>query len=1436
MDYRIGIDIGSDSIKSVVMKGEEIIPVEPIKIKGKPLEKLGELLNKLKNDHMPGHNGQVIVGIAGKGSEKIAMMLSVEHVEEIDAIVASANRLMPDICNIIEIGAESQAYLSLYRDEHSQCMLLEDAIPGGKCAGGTGSFLDYMHKRLKYDSLEEFIQVGLSVESPAGISGRCAVFAESDIVHHYQKGTPKERIVAGIHQAVARNYKSMIQKSKAPADAIALIGGVAHNECLRHHMALELGLKSEQLIVPRYYQFLTAIGAGLRAHKKADLHHALREIEKGLSTPFDYASTEPISLEKSRILDAPPLPENIGTIALAALGVDIGSVSTKAALVTEIDGTFHVLASHYRRTEGNPIKAVQLTLAEIRAEIERNDFQIETIVAATTGSGRYLTGYFIGAHLINDEITAQASGTSTFFKDEDITIIEIGGQDSKFIQLKNGAIADFEMNWACAAGTGALIEKHAKNLDIDIKNFGALALAGDRPPIINSTCAVFSESALVHFQQNNVSVENLCAGAAIASAKNYLVKVVRSRPISDCIVFQGAVAFNRGMVGSFETLLSRPICVPAYPHLTGAIGAARLAYDDMTARPVESPFKGFGAILNAEYNLSSFQCAHCHNECHVNRFVVGEEKFFQGDRCDRYSAAQKKKKKSTLPDLFEEREELLMTVYRRPDGKKTGQRVGIPRGLLFSDYYPFFNAFFSELGFDVIPSERTNKRTIARGIQSTVAEPCFPVKVAHGHVAELLEKAPEFIFLPAIISAETPVGTYDSSITCPYVQSAPDVIKSAFKKDNTPAEKKGGPRFLAPTLFFDRGDKHVERVFKDLGKEIGRTPQQVTAALKVARKTLAEFRDRIKARGEEIFKGLNDETMAFIIIGRPYAIHDSAVNMDAAKKVLDEGYLPIPLDYLPLHLYDASGSWPNIYSVQGQKKLAAAKLIAEKKNLHALVVTYFGCGPDAFLDQMFKEEIGRHYLTIQIDEHTSDTGMITRIQAYLNSAGHKERKEERKSICTADKPVSEMIGKILWVPSMNGGSAVLASSMRAFGIDARVLPRSTDPGISLARKYICGDVCLPMLHTSEDMLTRATAEDFSPRKEAFFQGKSGGPCRYGMYFMLEKNILDLLHGDVDVATLGNKNSTGGLGNAFLITVWDALVAHDVLEKMLFHTRPYEEIEGSADQLFERHLKRLCEIVEKKEYSVDTSAAQARMMLSDSHLKPLKTLISGARGDFEALGMKKEPAKPLVGIVGEFFVRLHEPSNQYIIRHLEAHGAEVWLAPITEFFGYSNYISGVHARDRFKDTGNPCYLAEAKMREYLGDFALRDEHALFREALPLLHGFEESTPEEVVTMGERYVNKFFGGEAILSMGKSEDFARKALDGIVSVGPFNCMPSLIVSALSRELRRAHGNIPFLNLDYDGYEDSARDKRLAMFMSQVRERRNLRAKEPSEPFVSV
>ncbi len=1423
MDIKVGIDIGSDSIKAVVLRNgsRDIEKIEPIKVLGKPLVKLKTLLLDLKQKIKNGD--KVFVALTGTGAVKVSQAVGIEALPEIEALSASVNLLDEDVEHIIEIGAETQKYLSFFRDKKTGAKLLEDVIPGGKCAGGTGSFLEYMHKRLKYPTLEDFVETGLRVKDPASISGRCAVFAESDIVHHYQKGTPRERIVAGIHQAVARSFKNLIKKGTLPRKKIALVGGVAKNRCILRHLANELKLDDDQIVVPKDAQHMGAIGAAMLAEKPVNLSQVIDRLDRWISTPFDYEHTSPLKLEKSVIMSQPE-DEAIKDVdlELAALGVDIGSVSTKAVVISKIDGKYRVLASFYRRTEGNPVEAVKDVISKIGNQLKEKNIKIKKLVAATTGSGRYLTGYFIGANEIKDEITAQAHGVSTFIKEKDLTVIEIGGQDSKFLKLRDGVIFDFEMNWACAAGTGALIEKHAKNLGIPITEFGDYALKGDKPPIINSTCAVFSEAALMYFQQNNVSVENLCAGACLASAKNYVIKVVRNRSIGEKVAFQGAVAFNKGMIAAFETILEKPIIVPPYPHLTGAIGCARIAYESQEKKPTPSKFRGFENIVKAKYNLTSFTCKHCGNECSVNVFKVGKEVFYQGDRCDRYSGAQKQSKGEGIPDLFKERQEMLLNAYKPKNIPEDAPTVGIPRGLLFNDYYPLFSAFFGELGCKVIPSPPTDKQIIRRGMEKVVAEPCFPIKVAHGHSAYLIEQGVDYLFLPAIMRAEEPYGDYELAVTCPYIQTAPDVIKAALEIDKTKT------KLLSPVLFLDRGFKHFLRKMTEVGRTLGKSPQEVKKALKVALKVQEEFNKKVQEKGREVLRNLPANQLAFVIIARPYSLYDEGINMNVAKKVRDEGYLAIPFDMLPLkdRKWDPSDTWVNIYPVQGQKKVAAARFIKSHPNLHALVVTYFGCGPDAFIDQMFYKELNRQYLTIQIDEHTSDTGILTRIQAHLSSARFEEEKaKERMQISTETTPITEIIGKKrLWIPYMNEASKILAACLRAYGIDAKALSPSKDPALTLARDRISGDVCTPMLYTTQDMLERASAPDFDPDKEAFFQGKSGGPCRYGMYFMLEKLIIEEMVGKkVDFVTLGNKNSDGGLGSAFLVMAWDSLVAHDMLLKMLLHTRPYEIHKGDSEAIFDKYISKMEKIVEDPK-NKPKNIIQMAGAVTGGILHKLYKLLEEARLEFEKVPANRTP-RPLVGIVGEYFVRQRDDSNFYIIRTLEEMGCEVWLAPGTEFLGYSNYITGYHAEDEWKDGGNFNAWKEIQLRKTLNELAMGREHKLFEAIKPYVGHLYDIPPAEVVDLGKEYLTPFFGGEAILSMGKSEDFVRRGLDGIVSVGPFNCMPSIVVAALSRELRRKHNKIPFLNIDFDGFDDNTRQVRISAFVSQVKERMKLK-----------
>ena len=1406
MAVRIGFDVGSDTVKAVIIRDNDNIEIlDVVRVLGQPVLRVKEILEKLFSKDA---GTDILCGVTGSGAASFKKLIGIDAVHEPNALAAAIDRLYPEVRTVIEMGRESQKYLLFERDAVSGKLLVEDSNLGNKCASGSGSFLDHMAKRLNYSSIEEFAKVALETESPASLSGRCAVFTESDITHLYQKGTPRDRIAAGIHQAISRNYRSAIARGKEFRDKIAFIGGVSENPAVIKYLSAELELGS-RLFIPKHNRTLGAIGAAMRTKSAINIKDAVAKLDEHLKKPLEYPGCNPIKMELSEIM--PPVKEEDvpKDIDRAALGVDIGSVSTKAALVTQVYGKFHVLASYYRRTDGDPLSAVRDTLAVINDQIREKGYKIGTITAATTGSGRYLTADYIGADLIRNEITAQASGAQSYANDID-TIFEIGGQDSKYIRLDGDVIIDFEMNKACAAGTGAFLEKQASRLGLPLEEFGDTALKNTRPPDLDWTCTVFSESAMVYYQQNSVPVEDLAAGICLASVKNYLNKNVGNRKIGGKIAFQGAVAFNKGMIAAYETVLGRKIVVPPYPHITGAVGAARIAY---LANVEKSSFRGFDKIADAKYEITSFECKGCANRCDVNTFrMENGPKYFYNDRCEKFSAVQKKNLGANLPDLFAEREKMMMEAYTKqaPDGAQT---VGIPRGLMFSEYFPLYNAFFTELGFKVIPSEQTNKRIVEMGLDAAVGQPCFPFKVAHGHHMDLVQKQVDIIFSPRIISTQQPNKNMRQAQTCPYLQAAPDVISSCV------GIKERGIKLLSPTLHFKRSKKHLQNVFVDIGKQLGKSAGESKAALEVGLKTLFDFKNKVDKRGAEVLNNLAPDQVVFIVIGRPYTLWDPVVNMDIGKKIQDLGILAIPQDFLPLESTDISDVWTNAYSRQIQKKLMAARLIKKDTRMKAVVLTYFACGPDSFGNPFFKDEISEPCYMMQIDEHTADAGVITRIEAFADTAIMAAAKDHEE-IRTTDTAITALRGRKVWVPYASEAARVLAGAMNAYGIEADVLPLSPDLGLNLARRAISEDVCLPALDTTEDILWRVQQPDFDPDQEAFFMGNSEGPCRFGMYSMIQRRILDKLgYTNVDIVTLGSKSEHGGLGIMFALLAWDAIICHDLLFKMLMRTRPYEINKGETDALFEKYIQKVVTMMPAHKEKLESK--KLGVLTGTKHLDEYEELLRRAQEDFAHIPQRKED-RPLVGVVGEFYVRLHPRANQEILRKLEAEGAETWLAPMSEFFGYANFIAKILSADRINDGGISMEeLKEFTSRWVNAKLAAKDEHALYHATIPFLEKYEDIGPDEVIEKGEDYVNHNFGGEAICSMGKSEDFAKRGLAGIVSVIPFNCMPGNTVTALSQSLRRRHDNMPFLNLDFDGFIDSSRDAKLVNFMWQVKER---------------
>jgi predicted CoA-substrate-specific enzyme activase len=1380
--FQVGMDVGSISVNLVVLDSQgKVVREEYRRHLGDPYRVALELLESLEAEFRADHIR--LAAFTGMGGKVLAEVLGGPFVNEVIAQGRGTHHFCPEARTIIDMGGED-AKLIMVSEENGH-LVIQDFAMNTMCAAGTGSFLDQQAHRLGY-SIEEFSQLALKSTTPPRVAGRCSVFAKTDMIHLQQDATPDYEIIAGLCQAMARNLKSNIGKGKTVTSPVAFQGGVAHNLGVRQAFRQVFELDDAGLIIPPHFCALGTVGALLvagenpPAHFSLDLERLRRHLEEEAEPTrrLDPLPPPPVlGPEHYRVMD---LPE--GEVVEGYLGVDVGSISTN---VVVIDPQGRVLAREYLMTAGRPLEAITEGLRRAGAQIGG---RVKIMGAATTGSGRYLTGDFIGADLVRNEITAQATAAAAIDPEVD-TIFEIGGQDSKFISLSNGAIVDFMMNKVCAAGTGSYLEEQAEKLGISIREeFGRLALESSKPVRMGERCTVFMESDIVHHQQRSAPKEDLVAGLSYSIVHNYLNKVAEDRPIGKRIFYQGATAANRGIVAAFQQVCGKPITVPPHHDVTGAIGAALLA---MRERHWEvSRFKGF-ELADCQYQVTSFECQGCPNNCEIRQVQIENEKpLFYGSRCEKYEVAASQKKYD-LPDLLRQREDWLYG----PEPPREGKRgvIGIPRAMFLQELMPFFRAFFEDLGFTVVYSQKTNKKVINQGVEALAAEPCYPVKVAHGHLLDLLKAGVKRIFLPSVIDMPNPNPEIRAGQVCPMAQAlcytAPSAIDfAAF-----------GARLLSPVLYFGRGEKRLRQGLQKLGKDLGVSIFQVKRALRRAVAAQQAYYGRLQARGREIMDSLPPDGRLMILVGRPYNAFDPGMNLNLHRKLRQLGVLALPMDFLPVDQVEDLDEIKPMYWRFGQKILGVAEHIRRDPRLYGIFITNFGCGPDSFIQHFFKDRMrGKPYLEIEIDEHSSDVGAITRLEAFLDSLKNVKVTPAPERLSPYRQRVTGSLKRKIYLPFMADHALGIQAAFEACGCEAEALPNSDEETLELGRRLTSGKECYPLILTTGDLAKLLRRPDFNPDKSAFFMPSTNGPCRFGQYHRFHRLILDEL-GYPQVPVYSPEQSdklfreVGMVGGDFDRLAWNSFLAFDLLEKKLRECRPYERLPGECDKIYGHYIQKIYQALRGRQ--------------------EVAPVLRQARDAFDDLTLSKNGDKPIVGIVGEIYTRANTFSNENAVREIEALGGEVWMPPLSEWLLYVTYISKHDA------WGARHYrrLLQIIIKDRIQK---KDEHHLEKCFLGSIKNLKEPAIAETLFMAKDYLHFSFQGEAILSMGKARDFVRKGAAGLVNIMPFTCMPGTVVNSLFKRFREDHDNIPFLNLAYDGQEQSHTRTRLEAFMYQVRQ----------------
>jgi predicted CoA-substrate-specific enzyme activase len=1003
----LGIDVGAVSVKVVVLGeaaerqalnqaarhlpsfrlvhlpgGEPALLSDYRRVKGEPLEATRVLLMELLRE-IPAAEFAA-TRIVGSGGRMIAERLDLPRENEYRALAAGAALLAPTSRTVFEMGGETAKVVLL--DASGE---IRDYGSSGDCAAGTGSFLDQQATRLSF-SIEEVGERAGEAERAARIAGRCSVFAKSDMIHAQQKGYSPEEILRGLCDAVSRNFKGNIARGKAVTPPVLFVGGVAQNEAVRRSLAEVFELDPADLVVPVEGPWTGALGAarlGARAAAESDAPQAKlnpARLDGGNGKGQGLSAHAPLDLGDVELLrhrSQPRSPASLRPGEPIYLGIDVGSVSTNLVV---LDAQGEMVHEIYVRTRGRPVEVVGEGLAEIRDLLPAG---VQVRGVGTTGSGRELIGVLLGADTINDEITAHKTGAMHVARrltDQDVdTIFEIGGQDSKFISLDDGVVTDFAMNEACAAGTGSFLEEQAERMGIAIKDqFAELALSSQAPLRLGERCTVFMERELNAQLHRGASLPDLCAGLSYSIVLNYLNRVVRGRRIGEVIYFQGGTAYNDAVAAAFAKVLGKRVIVPPHNGVLGAVGMALLAREKAQATGEISSFRGW-EIERIDYTLRKFTCKACTNSCDMEEFTVDGVKTYWGDKCsERYRRRARVEREPVIPDLVKLKRLWLDTLYNERRSAGAALRVGVPRSIFYYDRFPFWAAWLDALGADVVLSEPTNKSISHVGQEVTVAEPCWPITVAHGHVARLAELDVDFILLPNVINAEGSPDQVESYL-CPWNQTLPYMAKAA---DGLAA---AAERMLIPRVRFRESREQVRKSLRDAAARLGARGKQADEAVDAGLAAQRAFEARMLEAGREAVAAVEAAGReAILLLGRPYNLYDDGVNIGIPGKLRDfYGVNVIPLDFLDLAGIGTADLHPNMYWNYGRRILAAARMSAAKPYLHIIYITNFKCGPDSFIKQYIKAASGRPFLTLQFDGHANDAGALTRCEAYLDSKG-----------------------------------------------------------------------------------------------------------------------------------------------------------------------------------------------------------------------------------------------------------------------------------------------------------------------------------------------------------------------------------------------------------------------------------------------------------------
>ena len=1054
----------------------------------------------------------------------------------------------------------------------------------------------------------------------------------------------------------------------------------------------------------------------------------------------------------------------------AFLGVDVGSVSTDFALISP-EG--EVLDGIYLNTRGDPLGVLKEGLGILK---ERVGDRLRVLGVGTTGSGRHLAGKLLGADVVKNEITCQLYGARHVLPEVD-TILEIGGQDSKYVSVTDGRVTDFVMNKICAAGTGSFLEEQGESVGVSIRGeFEEIALRGKKPADLGSQCTVFMDTEVVNARQRGVELTDVLAGLAYSVVKNYLERVVAGRTIGEHVVFQGGVASNAAVVAAFEKMLGKPVAVHPYNRISGAIGAAVAARDEAGDAP--SSFRGLDCVDTAE--ARTFECKACSNVCQVSRISTRAGEAYFGDICERFTAGEGQSAESDLPDLVSEVVELLESYA---GGEAWLGTAGIPLTSMMYDLLPFWGTLLKSLGFRVVLSSPSSQQTLEEGIRRLTAEVCLPTKLAYGHVVSLAENSDvDFVFLPSILDLLD--CTDARAYLCPFEESV-GFMTATF----------ASARLVVPAVYLASPRQRIIRELQEKLASYELSEYEVSEALDDAYDAQRQFDARLQERGKEVMA--QDFGLAFALLGKPYNVLDPFENLNLSRHIRRLGILPIPMQMLPVEPADLKDHGMTIPWRYNRGILRFLMGTGGDERLFPVVISNFGCGPDAFAMKHVEAAAGNApYLYLEFDEHRGEAGLITRLEAFIDEVSHLTDRRRSANIALKkppQRPGRKFEGRRFVLPHFADHVWAYSGALRFAEHEVVVLPPPDDETLSYGEEVSSGKECHPYMLLAGDLIKHVERGNIGEGDVYFFPGTEIACLLHeygsGMRLALDRRGIT----GVDVLSPGSAEHMDVLGTPAVIRLGRGLLLCDLMAKLKCQVRPYAKDPEQVDALFEAAYREVADTLAE-----DRVGDAARQL---------------TRG-LEKVALVEQPLKPVVGVAGDIYTRIHPFGNRGLFNKLEALGLEVWPSPfLTDIvdFGFGREISGGVDEGRYMEAAGAALL---KMRKEMEAYRVR--FLLGRK----IGRAEEPGYQQVLDLAAPYVDKSANELVILNMAKMVEFARGGAQGIINAISFHCMLGTVSASLAENVRRDHDMIPLTTIVYTGKESSEVNTKLEAFAHQVKE----------------